>query len=179
MNAAPILLHNVTIKGSSHCGSARHLAPAFGTPGEGARAEGEEIARCIISPSVITLCLYRGHGNSISAQPGSKMGRMPVVPLTASPKINSPTLFTRHPILFLPVFSCITYLLLWFVRLIMRSCQGDTRRITTTLRRRDEQHCWAKILKVILRRPYFNDDTVSDNKDILEWERHSSIKFIC
>lgn len=88
VNAAPILLHNVTIKGSRRCGLARHLAPAFGTPGEGARVEGEEIARCIISPSVIALCLYRGHGNSISAQPGSKTGRMPVVPLTASPKIK-------------------------------------------------------------------------------------------
>lgn len=80
---------------------------------------------------------------------------------------------------FLPVFSCITYLLLWFVRLIMRSCQGDTRRITTTLRRRDEQYCWAKTLEVIPRRSDFNDDTVSDNKDLLEWERRSFIEFIC
>lgn len=75
MGTSPILLHNVPIRDSRHCGSVHHLAPATSTPGERAIERGaeieaidregvkkEEIGQCIISPSVIAICLYRGHG---------------------------------------------------------------------------------------------------------------------
>lgn len=74
VSTTPILLHNVPIRDSRHCGSVHHLAAATSTPGETERkrdrdmeerrkggTEKEEIAQCIISPSIITLCLYRGH----------------------------------------------------------------------------------------------------------------------
>lgn len=48
-NAAPILLHNVTIKDSRHRCLARHLAPAYGTPGEAARVAMERRQRSTLS----------------------------------------------------------------------------------------------------------------------------------
>lgn len=54
---------------------------------------------------------------------------------------------------------------------------GDTHRVTITLRRGDEHRCWAKTLEVIPGLSYSNDGTVSDNKDLLEWERHTFISF--
>lgn len=74
VSTSPILLHNVPIRDSRHCGSVHHLAPATSTPGESESAgdsdkrqrkerrnKEEEIPQCIISPSIIALCLYRGH----------------------------------------------------------------------------------------------------------------------
>lgn len=34
VSTTPILLHNVPIRDSRHCGSVHHLAPATSTPGE-------------------------------------------------------------------------------------------------------------------------------------------------
>ncbi len=34
VSTSPILLHNVPIRDSRHCGSVHHLAPATSTPGE-------------------------------------------------------------------------------------------------------------------------------------------------
>lgn len=62
--AAPVLLQNVTIKGRSQ----QHTWRQRDRETEGSK--GEEIAQCIIAPSVITLCLYRG--SCICAQPSCK-----------------------------------------------------------------------------------------------------------
>lgn len=73
VSASPILLHNVPIRDSRHCGSVHHLAPATSTPGERERKrdrepkdkekkrrnKGEKKRRCTFFQSVITLCLYR------------------------------------------------------------------------------------------------------------------------
>lgn len=42
VSASPILLHNVPIRDSRHCGSVHHLAPATSTPGERERERGTE-----------------------------------------------------------------------------------------------------------------------------------------
>ena len=45
-STSPILLHNVPIRDSRHCGSVHHLAPATSTPGERDRdGEGREKER--------------------------------------------------------------------------------------------------------------------------------------
>lgn len=76
VSASPILLHNVPIRDSRHCGSVHHLAPATSTPGERERERGtenqkikrrkegikgrkKEMVQCTFFQSVITLCLYR------------------------------------------------------------------------------------------------------------------------
>lgn len=75
VNASPILLHNVPIRDSRHCGSVHHLALASGTPGERERGtetgagdqrrqggiKKQKIAQCIIYPSIIALWLRRAH----------------------------------------------------------------------------------------------------------------------
>lgn len=42
VSASPILLHNVPIRDSRHCGSVHHLAPATSTPGERERKRDRE-----------------------------------------------------------------------------------------------------------------------------------------